>query len=74
MEPFLRQDHLNDTKVIAHEVKHVAQYGRLGGIPARLRQYLAEIQPTRYPANPIEQKEVAFAEGECPTQRGPATP
>ena len=42
---FMRPDCLNDPKLIAHELKHVAQYER-HGIPAFFRQYLAEVNHT----------------------------
>ncbi len=63
---FVRQDCLNDAKLIAHELKHVAQYERYGSIPAFLQQYLAEVNQFGYPANPMEQEAVAFAESVFP--------
>jgi Domain of unknown function (DUF4157) len=71
---FVRQDCLRDPKLIAHELKHVAQYERLGGIPAFLQQYLSEVNQHGYPAAPMEQEVVAFAESEFPTQGGAARP
>jgi hypothetical protein len=65
---FVRQDCLNDPRLIAHELKHVAQYERHGSIPAFLQQYLAEVNQYGYPANPMEQEAVAFAESAFPSQ------
>jgi hypothetical protein len=71
---YVRQDYLNDAKLIAHELKHVAQYERLGGIPAFLRQYLSEVNQHGYPAAPMEQEAIDFAESEFPNQGGAAQP
>ncbi|MBZ5724168.1 MAG: hypothetical protein LAP87_04160 [Acidobacteriia bacterium] len=68
----VRQDCLRDATLIAHELKHVAQYERLGSIPAFLQQYLAEVNQHGYPAAPLEQEAVAFAESEFPSQGDPA--
>lgn len=65
---FMRQDSLNDPKLIAHELKHVAQYERHGGIPAFFRQYLAEVNQYRYPDAPMEREAIAFAESEFPSR------
>jgi len=59
---FVRQDCLKDPKLIAHELMHVAQYERLGSIPAFLQQYLSEVNEYGYPAAPMEQEAIAFAE------------
>lgn len=64
----VRQDCLNDAKLIAHELKHVAQYQSHGSIQAFLQQYLAEVNQYGYPANPMEQEAVAFAESVFPSQ------
>ncbi len=63
---FVRQDSLKDAKLIAHELKHVAQYERLGSILAFLQQYLTEVNQHGYPAAPMEQEAIAFAETEFP--------
>ena len=65
---FMRQDCLNDPKLIAHELKHVAQYERHGGIPAFFQQYLAEVNRYRYPDAPMEREAIAFAESEFPSR------
>jgi hypothetical protein len=56
-------------KLIAHELKHVAQYERHGGIPGFLHHYLAEVNQHGYPAAPMEQEAVAFAESVFPTEK-----
>jgi hypothetical protein len=57
---------LKDPKLVAHELMHVAQYERLGSIPAFLQQYLSEVNQYGYPAAPMEQEAIAFAEREFP--------
>lgn len=47
---------------------HVAQYERHGSIPAFLQQYLNEVNQYGYPANPMEQEAVAFAESVFPSR------
>jgi hypothetical protein len=64
---FVRQDCLKDPKLIAHELKHVAQYERHGSIAAFLQQYLSEVNQYGYPAAPMEQEAIAFAESEFPS-------
>lgn len=71
---FVRQDCLRDAKLIAHELKHVAQYERLGSIPAFLQHYLLEVNQHGYAAAPMEQEAITFAESEFPSQVGPAQP
>jgi len=66
---FVRQSCFNDAKLIAHELKHVAQYERHGGIPGFLQHYLAEVNQHGYPAAPMEQEAVAFAESVFPTEK-----
>jgi Domain of unknown function (DUF4157) len=64
---FVRNEYIKDAKLIAHELKHVAQYERLGSIPAFLQQYLAEVNQHGYAAAPMEQEAVIFAESEFPS-------
>jgi hypothetical protein len=64
---FVRQDYANDEKLIAHELRHVAQYERYGSISTFLRRYLFEVnEVNRYPETPMEQDAVAFAESLFP--------
>jgi hypothetical protein len=64
---FVRQDCLKDPKLIAHELMHVAQYERLRSIPAFLQQYLSEVNQYGYPAAPMEQEAITFAESVFPS-------
>ena len=63
---FVRHDHANDAKLVAHELRHVAQYERYGNILAFLQRYLFEVNEYRYPETPMEQEAVAFAESVHP--------
>jgi len=63
---FIRQDCLQNPKLVAHELKHVEQYERYGSILAFLKQYLSEINKYGYPAAPLEQEAIAFAESVFP--------
>jgi hypothetical protein len=65
---FVRQDCIKDAKLIAHELKHVAQYELHGSILAFLQQYLSEVNQHGYPAAPLEQEAIAFAESEFPSR------
>jgi hypothetical protein len=65
---FVRADCANDAKLIAHELKHVAQYDRHGSIIAFLQQYLSEVNEYGYPAAAMEQEAIAFAESVFPTR------
>lgn len=57
---FVRQSRHHDLTLIAHELAHVAQYERFGGIHGFLQQYLAEINEFGYDAAPLELEAVAF--------------
>jgi len=63
---FIRQDCLKNPKLIAHELKHVEQYERYGSVLAFLKQYLSEVNKYGYPAAPLEQEAIAFAESVFP--------
>jgi hypothetical protein len=58
----VRQDHANDEKLIAHELRHVAQYERCGSISTFLQRYCFELNEFRYPETPMEQDAVVFVE------------
>jgi hypothetical protein len=64
---FIRRECLNDSKLIAHELKHVAQFERYGSIPAFLQQYLSEVNQYGYPAAPMELEAIVFAEACFPS-------
>jgi hypothetical protein len=51
---FLRRDCQGDRQLLAHELVHVSQYERLGGIPGFLRRYLWECVQLGYDAAPLE--------------------
>jgi hypothetical protein len=59
---FVATSYLRDPKLIAHELVHVAQYERHGSILAFLQRYLWECNEFGYPAAPMEQEAVVFAE------------
>ena len=61
-----RQDCRDDVRMLAHELTHVAQYERLGGIAGFMRPYLRECVWPGYPRGPLEreaQRGEALAEG-----------
>jgi hypothetical protein len=47
-----------DRRLIAHELVHVGQYERLGGIQAFLAAYVDECFRFRYPNGPLEQEAI----------------
>ncbi len=60
---FVRSDYWRDRHLIAHELVHVAQYERLGGIEPFLRQYLFECATVGYAASPLEGEAISGASG-----------
>lgn len=60
---FVRDFRRHDPTLVAHELAHVAQYERLGGIEPFLAKYLAEINENGYDAAPLELEAVAFEQG-----------
>jgi hypothetical protein len=58
---FVRSDCWRDRGLIAHELVHVAQYERLGGILPFLRKYLFECVTIGYPEAPLEQEAIMVA-------------
>ncbi len=63
---YVRQDCQQQGKLIAHELKHVAQYEQYGGFIGFLQQYLVEVNNHGYPVAPMEREAVAFSESEFP--------
>jgi hypothetical protein len=55
---FVRSDCWRDRALIAHELVHVMQYERLGGILPFLRQYLSECVTIGYPDAPLEREAI----------------
>jgi ribulose-5-phosphate 4-epimerase/fuculose-1-phosphate aldolase len=66
---FVREQCLKDAKLVTHELMHVAQYERHGSILGFLARYLSECNEFGYPAAPMEQEAIAFAESICPQTR-----
>jgi hypothetical protein len=53
---FIREDHWGDSRLLVHELAHVAQYERLGGFRGFLKQYLEECINPGYPLGDLEQE------------------
>ena len=62
---FIRSDCWRDRSLIIHELAHVAQYEKFGGILPFLRRYLYECLTVGYSASPSEQKAMAVAARVC---------
>lgn len=58
---FIRRDFWNDRKIVVHELVHVAQYERLGGIDKFLQKYLQECIIIGYPQAPMEQEAITLS-------------
>jgi hypothetical protein len=53
-------------RLIAHELVHVLQYERFGGIEAFLKEYVKEVAfPPGYPNGPLEREAVQVADRVC---------
>ncbi len=62
----LKNGHYN-RHLIAHELGHVLQYERFGGIEPFLVAYIAEVVfPPYYPNGPLEQEAERLANNVCP--------
>ena len=55
---FIRADRTNDRDLMAHELVHVAQYERMGGVQPFLQQYLMECLTVGYSESPLEQEAI----------------
>jgi hypothetical protein len=53
-----RSDHWRDRRLVAHELVHVAQYERMGGIQPFLKAYFRECLSPGYPLGPMEQEAI----------------
>jgi hypothetical protein len=62
---FIRSDCWRDRSLIVHELAHVAQYERLGGILPFLRRYLFECLTVGYSASPLELEAIAVTARAC---------
>jgi len=54
----VQRDYWRERSLVAHELVHVGQYERLGGIGPFLRLYLRECLVPRYPNGPLEQEAI----------------
>jgi hypothetical protein len=62
---FIRSDCWRDRLLVVHELAHVAQYQRLGGILPFLRKYLFECLTVGYSAAPLELEAIALTARVC---------
>jgi hypothetical protein len=62
---FIRSDCWRDRSLIVHELAHIAQYERLGGILPFLRRYLFECLTVGYSASPLELEAIAVTAHVC---------
>jgi len=62
---FIRSDCWGDRLLVVHELAHVAQYERFGGILPFLRSYLFECLTVGYSAAPLEQEAIAVTARVC---------
>ena len=62
---FIRSDCWGDRLIVVHELAHVAQYERLGGILPFLRKYLFECLTMGNAASPLELEAIAAAARIC---------
>jgi hypothetical protein len=58
---FIRADHWRDRRLVAHELVHVAQYERFGGIRPFLKAYFRECLVPGYPLGSLEQEAIQTA-------------
>jgi hypothetical protein len=62
---FLRNDRREDRHLVVHELVHISQYERLGGIVPFLRDYLTECATFGYREAPLEQEAEEVAAQIC---------
>lgn len=62
---FIRRGCEQDRRLIAHELAHVSQYERLGGIVPFLRDYLSQCAMFGYRQAPLEQEAEEIAAQVC---------
>lgn len=53
---FVQAGHATDIRLLRHELAHVAQYERLGGLRPFLERYLLECLTSGYPFGELEQE------------------
>jgi hypothetical protein len=55
-----------DRRLVAHELVHVMQYEKFGGIEAFLKEYVKEVAfPPGYPHGPLEREAAQVADRVC---------
>ena len=62
---YVRSDCANNRSLYVHELVHVAQYERFGGIQQFLQKYLLEVVTTGYPSMSMEQEAINIARDIC---------
>ena len=62
---YVRDNCADNRSLYIHELAHVAQYERLGGIQQFLQKYLSEIAAVGYSSAPMEQSAIKIAEDIC---------
>ena len=62
---FIRSDCRADWAMVIHELRHTAQYERLGGFEPFLRRYLFECLTIGYPEAPMEQEVIELTARIC---------
>jgi hypothetical protein len=62
---FVRADYWRDRALIAHELVHILQYQRLGGILPFLQTYICQCATVGYPNAPLELEAIATAARIC---------
>jgi len=62
---YIREDCWRHSRLIAHELVHVAQYERLGGIEPFLRQYLRECLTAGYDESALENEARTAVTQDC---------
>jgi hypothetical protein len=62
---FVRADHWRDRELIAHELAHIAQYQRLGGVLPFLQTYITQCATVGYQQAPLELEANATAARIC---------
>ena len=62
---FVRADYWRDRALIAHELVHVLQYHRLGGVLPFLQTYICQCATVGYPNAPLELEAIATAARIC---------
>lgn len=53
---FIQSRYANDRQLLLHELVHISQYERLGGVRPFLRQYLHECLTAGYPFGSLEEE------------------